>query len=92
MAMNFGWGVYGVWIGMYIDWVVRSIAFIRRFARGKMERDPGDLKFPPKPFKSVELSEFLTHQMNDDIPAVDQFPPVSGGLLLAVGNGDTPAR
>ena len=35
MAMNFGWGVYGVWIGMYIDWVVRSIAFIRRFARGK---------------------------------------------------------
>jgi len=55
-----------------------------------MERDPGDLKFPPQPFKSVELPEFLTHQMNDDIPAVDQFPPVSGGLLLAVGNGDAP--
>ncbi|NLZ76900.1 MAG: MATE family efflux transporter [Spirochaetales bacterium] len=35
MAMNFGWGVYGVWIGMYIDWIVRSIAFIRRFARGR---------------------------------------------------------
>jgi len=35
MAMNFGWGVYGVWIGMYIDWVARSIAFIWRFARGK---------------------------------------------------------
>lgn len=35
LAMNFGWGVYGVWIGMYVDWVARSIAFIWRFARGK---------------------------------------------------------
>jgi len=35
LAMNLGWGVYGVWIGMYMDWFARSIAFIRRFARGK---------------------------------------------------------
>ena len=28
--------------------------------------------------------------MNDDISAVDQFPAVSDGLLLAVCNNDTP--
>jgi len=35
LAMNFGWGVYGVWIGMFMDWVLRSIAFAWRFLRGK---------------------------------------------------------
>lgn len=35
LAMNFGWGVYGVWIGMFMDWVLRSIAFAWRFSRGK---------------------------------------------------------
>ena len=57
---------------------------------GKMERYSGDLKIPPQPFKGVELPKFLAHQVNDDISAVDKFPPVSGRLLLAVCNDDTP--
>lgn len=35
LAIVFGWGIYGVWFGMYIDWIFRSICFITRFARGK---------------------------------------------------------
>ncbi|MGH0052693.1 MAG: MATE family efflux transporter, partial [Sphaerochaetaceae bacterium] len=35
LAVVFGWGIYGVWFGMYIDWVFRSSCFIFRFARGK---------------------------------------------------------
>nr|WP_319472415.1 MATE family efflux transporter [uncultured Sphaerochaeta sp.] len=35
LAILFGWGIYGVWFGMYIDWIFRSICFITRFARGK---------------------------------------------------------
>lgn len=30
-----GFGVLGVWIGMYIDWVVRSILFFVRLKKGK---------------------------------------------------------
>jgi len=35
LAIVFGWGIYGVWFGMYIDWIFRSTFFITRFARGK---------------------------------------------------------
>lgn len=36
LAIVFGWGgIYGVWFGMYIDWIFRSTCFITRFARGK---------------------------------------------------------
>jgi len=28
-------GLMGVWVAMYIDWLVRSIVFTIRFARGK---------------------------------------------------------
>lgn len=35
LAIVLGWGIYGVWFGMYIDWVFRSSCFITRFARGK---------------------------------------------------------
>jgi len=35
LAISLGWGVYGVWIGMYIDWICRSILFVQRFLRGK---------------------------------------------------------
>ena len=31
----FGFGLYGVWGAMYIDWIGRSIPFITRFFRGK---------------------------------------------------------
>ncbi|MGE4583772.1 MAG: MATE family efflux transporter [Sphaerochaeta sp.] len=35
LAIILNWGIYGVWTGMYIDWVSRSIFFIHRFAKGK---------------------------------------------------------
>ena len=35
LAIILGWGVYGVWIGMYIDWICRGILFTQRFLRGK---------------------------------------------------------
>lgn len=28
-------GVLGVWIGMYVDWVFRSLLFVIRYKRGK---------------------------------------------------------
>ena len=30
-----GLGVMGVWIGMYVDWVFRSLFFILRYQRGR---------------------------------------------------------
>ncbi len=35
LAFFLGLGVYGVWFGMYLDWVCRGIFFFVRFARGK---------------------------------------------------------
>lgn len=35
LAVNMGLGAIGVWYGMYIDWVCRSICFLWRFSRGK---------------------------------------------------------
>ncbi len=34
LAIQMNLGVYGVWFGMYIDWICRSIFFVYRFARG----------------------------------------------------------
>lgn len=34
-AIHFGLGAMGVWVAMYLDWVLRSTAFITRFKRGK---------------------------------------------------------
>ena len=34
-ADTMGLGVLGVWIGMYVDWVFRSILFIIRYISGK---------------------------------------------------------
>lgn len=34
-AGTLGLGVFGVWIGMYVDWVFRSFLFIIRYRRGK---------------------------------------------------------
>ena len=31
LAKNMGLGVFGVWISMYIDWLVRSILFVLRY-------------------------------------------------------------
>jgi putative MATE family efflux protein len=35
LALQLGFGLYGVWFAMYIDWIFRSICFITRFVRGK---------------------------------------------------------
>ena len=35
LAIILNWGIYGVWAGMYIDWLTRSVFFIVRFIRGK---------------------------------------------------------
>ena len=35
LSFQFGFGVYGVWFGMYIDWFFRGVLFIIRFIRGK---------------------------------------------------------
>ena len=35
LSFQFGFGVYGVWFGMYIDWFFRGVLFIIRFLRGK---------------------------------------------------------
>jgi putative MATE family efflux protein len=34
-ALTFHMGLSGVWLAMYVDWVVRAAAFIIRFAQGK---------------------------------------------------------
>ena len=35
LTLRFGMGLAGVWVAMIIDWAMRMIAFIIRFARGK---------------------------------------------------------
>ena len=32
---SFEMGIHGVWIAMYVDWVARTVFFVRRFAKGK---------------------------------------------------------
>ncbi len=34
-ALVFGWGIYGVWLAMFADWVFRSVFFVIRFLGGK---------------------------------------------------------
>jgi Na+-driven multidrug efflux pump len=35
IAVTMGYGVIGVWIAMFIDWVFRAFFFILRFASNK---------------------------------------------------------
>ncbi|NCC65537.1 MAG: MATE family efflux transporter, partial [Spirochaetia bacterium] len=35
LAVVYKMGIYGVWFGMYLDWMVRSTCFVMRFIRGK---------------------------------------------------------
>ena len=37
LAIGLGWGVYGVWIGMYFDWLCRGVFFTQRFWRRKWQ-------------------------------------------------------
>lgn len=35
LSVKLGWGLHGVWIGMYIDWACRALLFALRFIKGK---------------------------------------------------------
>ena len=35
---SFGYGLHGVWIAMYVDWVARVIFFVIRFLQGKWKK------------------------------------------------------
>lgn len=35
LGIALGFGIYGVWAAMFLDWVLRSAAFARRFKNGK---------------------------------------------------------
>lgn len=35
LAVNFHMGVFGTWIGMFVDWIFRAIVFSFRYIRGK---------------------------------------------------------
>ena len=39
MAIPLGLGVMGVWLGMYIDWLVRGVLFYTRLKRGKWKNN-----------------------------------------------------
>ncbi len=38
LCVQFKWGVLGVWIAMYLDWLVRGIAYWRRFQFGNWQK------------------------------------------------------
>jgi putative MATE family efflux protein len=38
LAVNFNMGLYGTWIAMFIDWIVKSLFFIYRYLNGKWMR------------------------------------------------------
>lgn len=38
LSLMMGLGLLGAWFAMYIDWIVRSIVFMIRFARGKWKQ------------------------------------------------------
>lgn len=38
LAFTFGLGVFGVWFGMYVDWIFRSIFYFYRFIQGKWKQ------------------------------------------------------
>ena len=37
LGVHFGLGIFGVWISMYADWVVRGIFFMWRIVNGKWQ-------------------------------------------------------
>lgn len=37
LGVFLGWGVFGVWVAMTIDWVFRTICFVTRYIRGKWQ-------------------------------------------------------
>ena len=37
LGKELGWGVFGVWVAMTLDWVVRAVFFLIRYIRGKWQ-------------------------------------------------------
>ena len=37
LGKELGWGVFGVWVAMTLDWVVRAVFFMIRYVRGKWQ-------------------------------------------------------
>ena len=35
LSKNMGMGLVGVWIAMYVDWVVRAVCFVLRYRSGR---------------------------------------------------------
>jgi putative MATE family efflux protein len=35
LGIYLGWGVIGIWLGMFVDWIVKAIFFIYRYSSGK---------------------------------------------------------
>ncbi|MCL2461198.1 MAG: MATE family efflux transporter [Defluviitaleaceae bacterium] len=39
LGVHFNLGPVGVWVGMYVDWVVRGVMFVTRFTSGRWRRN-----------------------------------------------------
>ena len=37
LGKELGWGVFGIWVAMTIDWLFRAILFFIRYHRGKWQ-------------------------------------------------------
>lgn len=38
LGVKFGWGIFGIWVAMTIDWLFRAVCFSVRYAGGKWEK------------------------------------------------------
>ena len=37
LGISFGLGVLGVWLGLFVDWVVKGLVFLLRYLSGKWQ-------------------------------------------------------
>ena len=45
MVLKFHCGLLFIWMGMFLDWAMRSLFFFVRFVRGRWMEQKGDLSF-----------------------------------------------
>lgn len=38
LGVQFGWGVFGIWVAMTIDWLFRAVCFSVRYLGGKWQK------------------------------------------------------
>ena len=41
LGKELGWGVFGIWVAMTIDWLFRAVLFVIRYWRGRWQ----DIRF-----------------------------------------------